>query len=269
MMDLADASPFSLCTPMATYHAAFAFGNAVLGLPMVAEGSAAGQSLVLCGAGPSLTDHAGQYDGDQVWGTNSAATWLSAQGHPVTHGFAIDSSVGMLEEWPEALLIDYLVASTVDPRLTTRLLAANRSVSLFHSRSGFEHEDWFYSTFFSRGLIAGSGLNAVTRAIDVAEWMGFTRITVLGADCALRDGLLHADGGGITAHGATATTRTGEIDGRRWTTKPDLLVTAVHLVRMQRRLGDRLTLVGDTLPNALASKDDAYLDRLTSLMHTP
>jgi hypothetical protein len=59
----------------------------------------------------------------------------------------------------------------------------------------------------------------------------------------------------------------GIIDGRWWLTKPDLMVTAVWLERWRRHLGrKKLTLIGDTLPNALQGKSDTFLDRLPAMV---
>ena len=51
--------------------------------------------VVICGAGPSLRDTAAKWcqQADQVWGCNSAATWLYDNGHKVTHGFTVDGQV--------------------------------------------------------------------------------------------------------------------------------------------------------------------------------
>ena len=131
--------------------------------------------------------------------------------------------------------------------------------------------------------MVGSGLNAVSRAIDLALVMGAAKITVLGADCALRidkpnpgalagskehtrwlteDVVMHADGGHALTSGATPVTLGGEIDGRHWETKPDMLITASWLVQMKWAWPDVIEYIGDTLPNALLGKDQDYLDRL-------
>lgn len=134
------------------------------------------------------------------------------------------------------------------------------------------YEEWLYASLFPPGIRVGAGLNTATRAIDLALTMGYDQVTVLGADCALRvraplgrdvepnspehklwlaGTVMHADGGNALASGATACTIGGEIDGRWWETKPDMMLSAVFLLRMQDAIGDRLKLVGDTLPNAL------------------
>ena len=144
-----------------------------------------------------------------------------------------------------------------------------------------------YSGLYAQTCRVGAGLNATTRGIELARWMGATQITVLGADCALKvmsplpDGVarfspehlawlresvvMHADGGHALRSEATATTVEGDIDGRHWLTKPDMMISAVFLAQMVRAWEGRIVLVGDTLPNALAGKTDAELDRFPSL----
>jgi hypothetical protein len=162
-------------------------------------------------------------------------------------------------------------------------------------RHSMSYEDYLYCTLYPGTVRAGSGLNAVTRAIDVARFMGFAKITVLGADCALRikskppedvqpgspehlawlrtETVMHADGGSALASNATPVTLGGEIDagtvdeqvreghGEWWETKPDLIISAVWLEQMRRKCPE-LELIGNTLPNALRLKSAEYLSRL-------
>jgi hypothetical protein len=51
-----------------------------------------------------------------------------------------------------------------------------------------------------------------------------------------------------------------EIDGREWKSRPDMLIGAVDLVRRSRESQGKIRLIGDTLPNALMEKDEAFLD---------
>lgn len=271
------------------------------------EGSAKGQTLVICGAGPSLREHADEYcaKADQVWGCNSALTWLHDNGYKVTHGFTVDQTAHMAQEWASTPDVEYLIASTVHPDLTELLVAKERRFRFFHNFVGLKgeevpivdddgnvqtlsFEDWCYVTLFPRTTRAGSGLNTVTRAIDVASYMGFEEIYVLGADCALRydtetiplyrpgspeymDWLrnhteMHADGGHALASEATPTTLRGVIDGRLWLTKPDMAISAQWLVKMAQKSGGKLKLIGDTLPNALKDKPDSFLHRLPNFV---
>lgn len=295
--------------------------------PVVEFGSAKGKEVVICGAGPSLRDHAAEYctpDRD-VWGCNSAVTWLYDNKHHVTHGFTVDQTPQMLSEWVTTPPVEYLLASSVHCHLSELLMSRGREIRYFHNYVGLPgepvsysvckkcnamddanvpackkcgskettsatmaFEDWVYALLYPSTVRAGSGLNAVTRAIDVALYAGYDKIYVLGADCALRlkkprpknmtfgskqhhkwlteSTEMHANGGNAIASGATAHTMGGTIDGRHWETKPDLMVTAVFMVKMKQELGDRLQIIGDGLPAALMDKPDEYLDRLPSLL---
>lgn len=274
---------------------------------VVRGGSGEGKTVVICGAGPSLAEHAAKWcpRGDEVWGCNSALTYLYENGHKVTHGFTIDQTPHMLTEWRTTPDVKYMLASTVHPHLTDMLLSKERDVEFFHNFVGIKlppvswpdengvtqteaWEDWAYQLMYEGTVRAGSGLNAVSRAIDVALYMGFKEIIVLGADCCLRfkspppDGYgpgslefekwlieettMHADGGHALASGATPMVLTGKIDGRLFAVKPDLIITAVWLVIMQRQLKGRLRIIGDGLPKALRHKSREFLERLPTLV---
>lgn len=272
---------------------------------IVQEGSAAGQHLVLCGAGPTLRDHAAEWcpQGDQVWGCNSAAIWLSSEGHKITHGFTVDQTPHMVAEWHAKPDIDYLLASTVHPHLTDHLV--DRRYRFFHNYVGIRkppvqwlnkdgvmetmaYEDWLYALLYPATIRSGAGLNAVTRAIEVAQFMGFDRITVLGADCSIKvrgkprhdlpfgspkhlkwlreHTTMHADGGHALASEATAVTLGATIDGRYWLTKPDMAITAQWLVKMAHASNGQVQLIGDTLPVALYDKSEAFWARMPNFM---
>lgn len=306
-----------LQNPVADHFKAFVIGNAVTcqRIPphdtkeercdsaecavVVEENQCKGQTLTLCGAGPSLAEEiAGAPKTDQLWGCNSALTWLIDNGYQPNAGITVDQTPAMLAEWESAPDVEYLLASTVHPHLTEWLIQHGRKTRFFHNYVGIREadvewdgvrmcfEDWLYSTLFPATVRAGSGLNTLNRALDVAMFMGFRHIYVLGADCALRasrpspdapfgspehrrwleeDVVMHANGDHATVHGATAQTFEGEIDGRYWVTKPDMMISAVWLVKTVHKNPGRITLLGDTLPNALIDKPDEYLKRLPSM----
>jgi len=316
----------SLVNPVKEHFEAFIFGNALKCEQVARQNSAIGQTIVICGAGPSLAPHAAKWTarGDQVWGCNSAMPWLLAHGHKCTHGFTIDQTPHMVDEWFDVPDVNYLVASSIHPHLTELLLARGRSLTFFHNYCGIDkppvaicatcdhdhpdgaclvescsclvyekttvlYEDWLYMGLYPGTVRCGSGLNSVTRAIDLALYVGAERVVVLGADCAIQmtaprpsgayrgslaerrwlkdHTVMHADGGDALASGATATTLEGVIDGRVWLTKPDMIISAVWMEKWRRSLGrKKLTFIGDTLPNALQGKDDAFLARLPALV---
>lgn len=281
---------------------------------VVEQDSAKGQHVVICGAGPSLTPHASEYcpSANQVWGCNSALTYLYDAGHRVTHGFTVDQTPTMLKEWYNTPPTEYLIATTCHPHLTELLIGRKRTVTFFHNYVGIRnrepvvcedgetlpYEDWLYSVFFPTTVRVGSGLNSVNRAVDLALWMGFARITILGADCSIaftcpppkppkkemteaeyyhwingpthkawlaNETQMHADGGSAIANDQSNLTMFGEVDGRPWLTKPDLIVSAVWLEK-QRQMHPEIEIIGDTLPNALRDKPDSYLRQLPTMV---
>lgn len=280
--------------------------NVLAGTPsMVQENSHVGETLVICGAGPSLKDEAKEHcaDAKHLWGCNSALTWLIEQGYSPTAGFAIDQGAAMLSEWITTPDVEYMIATTTHPHLTQLLRSRNRRVTYFHNFVGVkkppvswpdengdvqsaDYESWMYCLLYPSCVRSGTGLNSVTRAIDVALYMGFEKIIVLGADCALRakkkqpnaplgsarhmrwlsrDVQMHADGSTALRSGATPITFSGKIDGRLWVTKPDMMISALSIVALKKRLGGRLVLVGDTLPNALKDKPEDFLSQMPQL----
>lgn len=166
--------------------------------------------------------------------------------------------------------------------------------------NAMDYETYMYSSLYPATVMAGAGLNTVTRAIDVAMFMGAGQITVLGADCCLRvksprpadaipgseahmkwlreETIMHADGGSALASGASPITLFATIDagtpdgrvrrgkGRHFETKVDLIVSAVWLVELEKKMKGRLRIIGDTLPGALRKKNRAYLMRLPTLV---
>ena len=216
-----------LQNPVADHHATWVVGNAQYCERVVEENMARGKSLAICGAGPSLADTAREYcpKADHVWGCNSALLWLHDHGHKPTHGFTVDQTPQMCEEWHRAPDVEYLVASTIHPHLTMWLTNKGRGLRWFHNYVGIRerpvsygvcrdcgdvienetpivegdtckhadverqtmaYEDWMYLSLYPPTCRAGSGLNSVTRAIDIARFMGYETISVLGADCALK-----------------------------------------------------------------------------------
>lgn len=220
--------------------------------PMAERDTHRGRVLAICGAGPSLqADYkrllSGTYD---VWACNSALNWLADRGVPITRGCAIEMSDIMLNTWCEAPVVPYLLASCVHPHLILGLLQRGvTDITMFHNFVGFgENESKMYS-LYPETVVAGMGLNVVNRLIQVGDYLGYDRIDVFGADCALgADGAWHMDG-------STASDKrqvvTAKINGRKWATFFDMAYSAGALVWQKRVLRKRLRLIGDTMPAAI------------------
>lgn len=258
-----------------------------------------GQTVAICGAGPSLAT-ATLAPTDEVWACNSALPYLMDRGDRVTHGLSIDQGEAMLgpSEWARTFDVGYRVASCVHPRLIEHLVAAGRSLTFFHSFLGIpDPEDWqpptpglayemyLYQTKYRPSVQVGHGLNSVPRAICLAVFMGFARIDVYGADCAaapdappmpllgtleyiqwLQGLRMYADGrNALTCFGPIESMAEGVINGRRWHTRADMLISARHMVEMQQAFPGRIVFHGDTLVNAVATKDAAFWEDMPVL----
>jgi hypothetical protein len=219
-----------------------------------------GQTLALCGAGPSLASSIIS-GADHVWAANSALPYLVARGVRVSAGVGIDQTPTLIHEWRDAPPIPYYLASTVDPALVRHVQARGGQPIFWHSAVGFEDEFEFYCQTWPPCYLVGQGHTVISRTISLARWMGFDRVDVYGADCAFGAGdVTHANG--TTAEDAyrNPMVMEGEIDGRVWRTRADMLMAAVELARWTRDSEGAIRLIGDTLPNALLGKDDAFLD---------
>ena len=228
---------------------------------MVTPAMRTGHTVAICGAGPSLA-RADIHGVDQVWACNSALPYLHARTERVGAAIGIDQTAAMIREWADPPDVPYYLASSVDPALVQHLAAHGRTVSFFHNHVGFDADEFqHYCATYPPTLMVGEGFTVVSRAIGLALWMGYERIDVYGADCAFADhDVTHANGEQATTAYHNPLIMAGEINGRTWRTRPDMLMDAVHLVRRVRQANGRIRLLGDTLPVALLGKDDATLD---------
>lgn len=275
--------------------------NAVYAAHMCMANARAGRSVTICGAGPSLAEEAHRLpETDDVWACNSAVPYLMDRGVRVTHGFAIDGGADMLgpSEWERTFDVTYLLASSVHPRLTRHLFDAHRRMIWFHNYIGLENPDgwrppadqpgltyemWLYTTLYPTSIQVGHGLNAVPRAVCLALALGYANIQVVGADCAAAPDQpdmppfdepayaawqanvrMYADGRTAAVFGRAECLLQAVIDGRRWHTRADMVVSVRHLVELQQQF-PHITYVGDTLVNALRHKPAAWWDDMPVL----
>lgn len=252
--------PITITNPVAEKVPGYIIANARWKLPLVKHNSHKKRMLAICGAGPSLRQQISNiaykvFKGD-IWACNSALVWLYENGHRVTHGIAADSTPMMYQRtWRSPPPIKYLLSSSVDPHLIIHLKSEGiTDITLFHNFVGFAGESALYGKIYGKTCIVGDGLNMVNRAIGIAVYMGYRKILVLGADCALGTGdEWHADGARPEDFDGEQNKNTMEavIDGRVWRSHIDLLYSAGRLVEQKRIMGKRLRLIGDTLPNAI------------------
>ena len=245
-----------------------------------------GRTVMICGAGPSLAEDFDQthqrVQPDEVWGCNSALSWLYKSGRRMTHGVAVAGEDGLVDDWKPFPRVTYYVASGVSPVIINLLRKKYHKVFFFHNLLGFlprDQEIELYAKLYPAAIcVQSGGFNVTNRAVAVASAMGYRKIVVVGADCCFRlsdDAMpvpgaevsdedadrmhwewverqqMYADGRSpVTAFGRTPVLE-GWLAGRRVVSRPDMLLSAQSLVEMTRMLGNRLELVGDTLPNWL------------------
>lgn len=230
------------------------------GLKVIEHNSHLGQTVAICGAGPSLARHA--IEGvDQVWACNSALPFLYERGYANLTGVGIDQTEGLQREWGDPPPVPYMLASSVDPALVRHLLNHDRDLTFFHNAVGLDGELDFYTETWPPTLMVGQGYMVTSRMIGVAMWMGFKRIDIYGCDCALGDDdIAHANGEAVDDAYKNPLIMEGLLNGRQWRTRPDMLIGAVDLVRRVKKSEGRIRLIGDTLPVALIGEPEEYLD---------
>jgi len=140
-------------------------------------------------------------------------------------------------------------------------------VAIFHSACGLAGEVDLYNELFGSEHedCMGGGLNVVNRAVSLAMYMGIDKIVMAGADCGWREedsfycyGDNNVEGVNMKDH--------GQIDGKEWVTRPDMVASAVDLVRHAHENPGRFEHLGDTLPAALMDKDDDFLTQVASFI---
>lgn len=271
--------------------------NARIARRMVTVDSRLDKTVTICGAGPSLAD-AMIPATDEVWACNSALPYLMDRGDRVTHGFCIDQGEAMLtrEEWGRCFAVHYLLASAVSPRLARHLRGRQRT--FFHSYLGLadpqgwtrpdpetSYEMHLYRTQFPASVQVGYGLNSVPRAMCLALVMGFREIVVMGGDCAAAPDQppmpdygtsayaawlsalpMYADGRTAgQAYGPTARMAEAVIDGVRWHTREDMVVSAQHMLDLVVSHAPRIRLVGRGLPQVFAQQGPEFFATLPKM----
>jgi len=277
--------------------------NAKYAKVMAAPGTARGRTVSICGAGPSLAAELANLQGsDDVWACNSALPYLMDRDQRVTHAFGIDQGEAMLgpDEWQRTFPVHYYVASSVHPKLVRHLTRRHRRLTFFHSYLGIPddpawvrpadcppdvtQEMYLYTRKYQDSVQVGYGLNAVPRAVCLALFLGYDQIRVYGADCAcqpdapkmpmmatpeyadwMRGLVMYADGRTAATYGTDAVMAEAVIDGRRWHTRPDMVISARHLIDLCTQYAGRVILYGDTLPTVIASKGASFMDRMPAL----
>lgn len=254
---------------------------ASLNLPFMQQGALAeAKGAVVCGTAPSLVKGSTlreikrlQGIGYKVFAVKQAIRILPEYGIIPDFSVAMDPGEKQIKKTPLDPRVTYLVASSCHPRMFDYLLKGGANVVLFHSACGAATENLcemdIYAKHFPKNSsyesVASGGFTVVNRAIAVAEWMGAKRIYVAGAPFGWReDEDYYAPT--ITEPAGNASGPTlddqGRVDGKRWYSKADLLPSAMSVARKAKANPGKFFFIGDSLAASLASKSDAFLERV-------
>lgn len=254
---------------------------ASLGLPFVQKGALAeAKGAVVCGTAPSLVKGSTlreirrlQGIGYKVIAVKQAIRILPEYDIIPDFSVAMDPGEKQIKKTPLDPRVTYIVASSCHPRMFDYLLKGGANVVLFHSACGAATENLcemeIYERYFPENCsyesVASGGFTVVNRAVAAAEWMGAKRIYVAGAPFGWREGEdYYAPTVTEPAGNASGPTLDdqGRVDGKRWFSKADLLPSAMSLARKAKADPGRFHFLGDSLAAALASKSDAFLERV-------
>ena len=123
-----------------------------------------------------------------------------------------------------------------------------------------------YKELFDHGDTMCGGFTVTNRALALAKYMGFDPIKMAGTDFGWRKegGSHYCDLVQVDTHDDQYMTDQGEVDGTPWLTKPDQLASAQDVAKKIK--AGEVEVLGDTLPVALAKRDDAFLDEIVKMV---
>ena len=228
---------------------------------------------VICGSGPSLlTDETlaflrekEQTPGWLIFACKESIRMLrEEQGIRVDYSVSMDPGANQTAKTYRDKLITYCLASSCNPVLYDWLLDYGCKVMVFHSACGVVNEVGLYKGLFGCGDTVVGGFTVVNRAVGVANYMGIPNLVLCGTDFGWREGSDYYAKGATGKHLVDVTMNdAGQVDGKTWWSRPDLLASAVSIAHLIKR--GKLTVLGDSLANSLAKRDDEYLARVAAI----
>lgn len=233
---------------------------------------------VVCGTGPTLTGaireiRALARKGYAIFAVKQSIRILTDLGIKVDYSVAMDPTERQIRKTPVVEGVTYCVASTCHPRMFDYLLNKNADVLLCHSASGAQDGEIgeldLYDKYFEgvpgNEFVASGGYTVVNRAVSVAEYMGAKRIYIAGAPFGWREGAGYYEGSvkepAGNASGPTLDDK-GQIDGKTWYSKADLMPSAVSLALKAKANPAKYYFMGDSLAAALAARSYEFIERV-------
>lgn len=255
--------------------------SASLNLPFAEKGSLADEKgVVICGTAPTLVIGSSLREirrlaalGYKIVGVKQAINILREYEIPVHYSVAMDPGERQIKKTPINKAVNYFVASSCHPKMFDYLITGGAKVSVFHSACGAAtHERAemdIYAQFYPENCayesVASGGFTVVNRAVSLFEYMGAKRIYIAGAPFGWREGDdYYAPTVTEPASNSTGPTLDdkGRVDGKTWFTKVDLLPSAVSLAKKAKASPGKFYFIGDSMAASLATKSDAFLERV-------
>lgn len=160
--------------------------------------------------------------------------------------------------------VTYCIASSCNPKLFDHLAGCRREI--FHSACGWPDEVKLYQQLFGNGDTIVGGFTVANRALGLAAYFGIKNLEMVGVDFGRRESSGPKHYAGFVEHpplNDVWMSDDGKVDGRPWLTRPDLLASAVTIAWMIKR--GEVSVIGDSLANALARREDEFLQSIISI----
>lgn len=257
--------------------------SASLELGRVKQGMHAGsRGVIICGSGPSLLKFSvldeirkKARQGWTIVACKEAIRLLRDRKVPVHYSVSMDPTPWQVAKTHIDKDITYCIASSCHPELYRHVLDNRCHALVFHSACGARCE-WegldelgLYKKHHGTAATIMGGYTCANRALGLANFMGFPPSTtwLAGVDFGWRDTSEYYAKGAVGKAGNTVEGRNldmqdhGQVDGRNWNTRIDMLASAVDVAKRFKR-GQIGRWLGDSLGKSLAKREFAFIDQI-------
>lgn len=197
-----------------------------------------------------------------IFAVKEGIGYLKSKGIPVHYACMMDPGDKEAARTPCFDDVTYCIASSCHKTTFDHLKDCKRAV--FHSACGWPNEVKLYQELFGNGDTMIGGFTVCNRALGLAAYMGFKNLELAGVDFGRREGVPnhYASFVHVPPIDDVWMSDEGRVDGRAWLTRPDLLASAVTTAWMIKR--GEVTVIGDSLANALAKTTDEFLNSVVT-----
>lgn len=240
------------------------------------------RGAIICGSGPSLLKFSTLEEirkkarqGWTIIACKESIRLLRERKVTVHYSVSMDPTPWQVDKTYLDPEITYCIASSCHPNLYRHVLDARCHALVFHSACGAKcpetglDEIGLYRRYHGYIATVMGGYTCVNRATALASYMGFppSMTWLAGADFGWRDeSTYYAKGavgkaGNVTAGKNFDMQDHGQVDGRNWNTRIDMLASAVDLAK-RLKTGQIGKWLGDSLGKSLAKRDMAFINSI-------